>query len=402
MPPLTSPVSELSSVTTELQSIENLLHNVLQRQALLSSRLAKLQQDALSNPGSLEKRHTPGSSTDCPLSKSLENTSKKPRRVSLPLFCPDGNDDDPIPLSNFFSPLEELTESASVSPQRVPHQSAHARPKAAKKRPISPATPLDPRGKRPRRPSPGTLSNSSSECECSPASSHQPPTHASDPALDTVATGDDVVSGDLITGGAIFQSPDLIDRKLPSLPPKLAIYNRGCVGRQADILIIGDSIVRSVEIPGAVTYCLPGGKVADIIELSPMLINLHPSAHTLIVHVGTNDVMDKQSVKLYEHFESLALKIQDLGKTCIFSGPIPTSPLKGSERFSRLVSLHEWLKYFCLATGYGFISQFDSFWTRPDLYKPDGLHPNIKGVKLFTTNLIYHIAFNFNYNHIHD
>lgn len=141
------------------------------------------------------------------------------------------------------------------------------------------------------------------------------------------------------------------------------------------------------------TYCLSYSKVADIIKLSPVLTDLHPSAHTLMVHVGTNDVMDKQSTKLRIQLESLAITIQSLGKTCVFSGPIPTLS-KSSERFSRLYSLHEWLKNFCTATGQGFISHFDFFWTRHGLYNSDGLHPNIKGVKQLTKNIIQYIAFN--------
>ncbi len=48
--------------------------------------------------------------------------------------------------------------------------------------------------------------------------------------------------------------------------------------------------------------------------------------------------------------ECLAITIQNLCKTCIFSGAIPTLS-KSPEHFSRLYSLHEWLKTFCTATG---------------------------------------------------
>ncbi len=161
------------------------------------------------------------------------------------------------------------------------------------------------------------------------------------------------------------------------LSPKLSVYSGSCKERHREILIIVDSII----------YCLPGAKVAEIIELFTVLIDLHPTAHSLIFHVGTNNLMSKQSVILHDHLESLAITVQSLGKTCIYSGPV-SAPSKSPEHFSRLYSLHEWLKCLCTATGHGFISNFDSLWTRLVLYKPDGLHPNMKGVRQLTQNFI--------------
>lgn len=149
------------------------------------------------------------------------------------------------------------------------------------------------------------------------------------------------------------------------------MYNGGCKDRQPEILIIGDSIIRYVEIPGAITYCLSGAKVTVIMKLTSVLIDCHPCAHTLIVHLSTNDVVDKQSVMLRDQLESLAIKTQSLGRTSIFSGPV-LAPSKSPKHFSRLYSLHEWLKCYCTATGHGFLGNFDCFWTRHHLHKPDG------------------------------
>lgn len=109
----------------------------------------------------------------------------------------------------------------------------------------------------------------------------------------TVASGD--VSGnspgDTVSVNSVSPDTAPASKSQLSLSFKLSAYNGGCKDRQPEILVIGDSIVRSVELPGAITYCLPGAKFADIIELSPVLIDLHPSAHILIFHVCTNDVM---------------------------------------------------------------------------------------------------------------
>uniref|UniRef100_A0A3B4U6Q4 SGNH hydrolase-type esterase domain-containing protein n=1 Tax=Seriola dumerili TaxID=41447 RepID=A0A3B4U6Q4_SERDU len=151
------------------------------------------------------------------------------------------------------------------------------------------------------------------------------------------------------------------------LPPNLAVYSTSVVSRNPEILIVGDSVVRYLTLPGAITYCLS--------ELIPTLIDLHPTVNIVLTNVGTNDATDKNSSKLQADPDSLCYTIESLGKRCLMSGPIPTFS-KNSERFSRLFSLHDWLKYFYY------------FWTNLSLYRADGVHPNRKGTKHLTTNFI--------------
>lgn len=61
----------------------------------------------------------------------------------------------------------------------------------------------------------------------------------------------------------------------------------------------------------------------------------HPLVHTVSVHVGTNDTKLRQSIKLREDLELLAITIESLGEHCVFPGPTPTLR-KGCELFSRL------------------------------------------------------------------
>lgn len=103
--------------------------------------------------------------------------------------------------------------------------------------------------------------------------------------------------------------------------------------------------------------------------------------------------MTRQSIKLHDELESLALTIESLGKRCVLSGPTPVMS-KGSERFSRLSSLHLWMENFTTATGLGFISHFDSFWTKRDMFRLDGLHLNREGAGKLTQNFTTLIAFN--------
>ena len=389
MAPLThtDPELELSGLRSELHSIESLLDDVLQRQSLLLSRLDQLQRGASSNGES----PTPGPSSGLPL--PWVDVVRKRRRISLPLFSPE-DVDDPLPTSNFFTPLSELAEStelAATRPLTATKQPIEVGPKRAKKRPNSPSSLPASHGKRRRCSSPHAAFNP----EFAPASQGQPPVPLLDQALGSVVASRDIIIPSCVSPGEPVAAPPptaTIDTRLP-LSSKLSFFKGVCKDGEPEILIIGDSIIRYVEIPGAHTYCLSGGKIIDMLELAPALIDLYPSAHTLIFHVCTNDVMSRQSAKLRFQLESLAITIQSLGKTFIFSGPIP-APSKGPEHFSRLWSIHEWMKTFCIATGNGFISNFDCFWTRVDLYKSDGLHLNAKGSNQLNRNLIQFIAFN--------
>lgn len=75
------------------------------------------------------------------------------------------------------------------------------------------------------------------------------------------------------------------------LPQKLAVYSSSEVSTDPKILIIGDSIVRHLTLPCAITYCLSEGKVTDLIGLIPSLIDVHHTVDIVLAHVGTNDVM---------------------------------------------------------------------------------------------------------------
>lgn len=136
----------------------------------------------------------------------------------------------------------------------------------------------------------------------------------------------------------------------------LAIYSGGCADREREFLLVGDSIMRFVEIPNGITYCWPGAKILDMVKLIPVLTDIHTTTHTIIIHVGTNNIRLKQSIKPWS-----------LGKLCILSGLIP-SESKGCENVSRLFSAHQWLLNFCIATGITVVNNFDYFF--PSFFLP--------------------------------
>ena len=114
--------------------------------------------------------------------------------------------------------------------------------------------------------------------------------------------------------------PDTLGSSHLSLSPKLSVYDNGCKNQPPEILII-------MTLSSEMCICQD-----DFIELIPVLIDLHLSVHTVLLHTGTNDVMSRRSFKLYHDLESLIHTVESLGKRCVLSGPIPTL-LKSSERF---------------------------------------------------------------------
>ncbi|XP_073320704.1 uncharacterized protein [Pagrus major] len=338
MSPLTPEDHELSCLRSELRSIATLLDDVLQRQSSLLARVEALQQDGPSPANAVHR------TSDAP-SSSWATVVRKGRPVSLPLFSPDMEecDDDPIPLSNFFTPLEKLAELPATCSRTAPEQSVLPNSRHRKRR-IPPTSPLMSQGKRPRCSSPSSVS----------FSEIWPPLPAPQPSFPRPNVGpipstlnDDVIcAGDSNPSSTVPDPPGISHLSLSS---KLSVYDNGCKNQPPEILIIGDSIIRNVHLPGSITYCLSGGITTDFIELIPVLIDLHPSVHTVLLHTGTNDVMSRRSCKLYHDLESLIHTVESLGKRCVLSGPIPTL-LKSSERFSRLFSLHTWMQNFTTAT----------------------------------------------------
>lgn len=120
-------------------------------------------------------------------------------------------------------------------------------------------------------------------------------------------------------------------------------------------------LIRFIELPRGITYCYSRAKTLDIVENILPALECHSFVHTVSVHVGTNDTKLRQSIKLQEDLELVAVKIESLGKHCVFSGPTPTLR-KGCELFRRLYGVDQWQQNLCIATDQSFIRHFDSFW----------------------------------------
>ena len=152
------------------------------------------------------------------------------------------------------------------------------------------------------------------------------------------------------------------------------------------VLVLGSSMVRHVRLRNAYTSCHPGALVLDINHSAPHIMRQHPSASTVVIHAGINDLKLQQSEKLKQDFTTLINTIQNSNKQCIISGPLPP-PRFGNIKFSRLRDLHKWLKHYCMKKQIPYVDNFLTFFKRPGLFKMDHLHPNIPGSRLLSLNI---------------
>lgn len=152
------------------------------------------------------------------------------------------------------------------------------------------------------------------------------------------------------------------------------------------VLVLGSSMVRHVRVRSGHTSCHPGALTLDIRDSAPDIIHNHPSASTVVIHVGTNDLKLQQSEKLKLDFISLITTIKNCNKNCIVSGPLP-APRFGDIKFSRLRLLHLFLKNYCTENKIPYVDNFLTFFNRPGLFMKDRLHPNIPGSRLLSLNI---------------
>ncbi|XP_063070845.1 uncharacterized protein LOC134461951 [Engraulis encrasicolus] len=156
--------------------------------------------------------------------------------------------------------------------------------------------------------------------------------------------------------------------------------------RRPSTVLIGSSMVRHVTLRNAQTWCLPGALIADVQSNVPHALSQYPTATTLIVHAGSNDIRLQQSKKLESDFLSLINTLRSTGKKYAISGPIP-SVCFSAFQFSRIRQLHVWLMRHCRQEAIPYVDNFSAFWNRRNLFARDGRHLNRAGARLLATNL---------------
>ncbi|TWW77925.1 hypothetical protein D4764_11G0000460 [Takifugu flavidus] len=108
-------------------------------------------------------------------------------------------------------------------------------------------------------------------------------------------------------------------------PPHLQTVRGGPqVQRTPAVLVVGTSVVRHVAVHDGRTFCHPGApRVVEVTSSALQLSAQHPSASTLVLEAGINDLKFQQSEVLKQDFISLVDRLLDTGKRLIISGPLP-------------------------------------------------------------------------------
>ena len=364
---------EVVQLQSELRTIEELMRDLCERKRVLSSKLACLEQTpdvpAIAMESDLKAASLEAAHSSTPTWAEKVKQSK----FVIPSFDPSvtGLDDSSLALSNFFAPLAALTDTMATPPSartRIRKRRASAMPPAS-------STSADRGRKRPRLSQTGQQSTDM----------EMPPNQLTPPInKQNTYPGTDHDS---------FQKPS--SSQSGCAAPSLSNSSKRSVLNQPPIkyILLGDSIIRGVAIPNCITYSYSGAKILDLERFLESLIEKHPLATTIIIHIGINDIKRKESIKIGTDFEHLATTIESLGKTCIFSGLIPAAT-SSSELFSRIYATNQWLKNFCSACGFGFVENFETFWKKSSLYR-DRFHPNHNGQKTLTSNIQSHLEFEF-------
>ena len=181
-----------------------------------------------------------------------------------------------------------------------------------------------------------------------------------------------------------------------SPPPVFQIptRNRFAPLRQTrpNAVIVGDSIVRNVRVASSKgkvhTHCFSGARVLDVAVQVSRILKKDERIGAVVLHAGTNDTRLRQTEVLKRDFSSLIETVRGRSPTAriIVSGPLPTFR-RGAEKFSRLLALNEWLVTWCNEQNLVFINNWNLFWERPRLFRPDGLHPSSVGAELLSENI---------------
>ena len=73
-------------------------------------------------------------------------------------------------------------------------------------------------------------------------------------------------------------------------------------------------------------HLLSNGRIGDFIQLLPKLLHSHTSVKIVIIHTGTNEIMDRESAKLHLDLENYVFKCKPWESTAFYQVPSPLLP----------------------------------------------------------------------------
>ena len=155
---------------------------------------------------------------------------------------------------------------------------------------------------------------------------------------------------------------------------------------ETKVLLIGDRQLKHVNVgeykkhdKTVLKVVHPNTKIIQTCKTAEYLVTkLHKNINTVIAHVGANDIKNRRSMKMFDDFQKFSEVMNEMGKTLVISGPLPTASCN-SETFSRLYDLNLWLSEWCERKGILFIDNFQLFWKKFHLFDPTGYKLNDLG-----------------------
>ena len=147
-----------------------------------------------------------------------------------------------------------------------------------------------------------------------------------------------------------------------------------------DTLLIGDGAIQGISLPNTKTRYYCGATIDTIMHVLPELLPQYPRCHSVIVHIGANDVLRGHSpAKIESDFGDLMELVRRHNKILFISGPFPRpsgpSPLD-FETTGRLLNLSRFLDWKANmrpnSTG-GFTSHYSTHWKMFWLFRENGL-----------------------------
>ena len=152
-----------------------------------------------------------------------------------------------------------------------------------------------------------------------------------------------------------------------------------------DVRLVGDSIVRGQleEFCGRnpnsrQRYCFPGAKVQDITNAVDYITEGCTKDTTVLIHVGTNEVMFTRSEELLQKYKVLMQKMKEKTNNIILTGILPR--LRHQNKFfSKASYINNSLKSICIEENIYYSNYWDDFYGKEDLFLRDGLHLNAVG-----------------------
>ena len=159
--------------------------------------------------------------------------------------------------------------------------------------------------------------------------------------------------------------------------------------RLIQTLIVGDYTLKNVRSSTNTKVLIyPNDTVSDLTRRIGNIVEEHPNVQNIVLHIGTNDVVKRESEVLKKDLIDLLNTVSYLKAEVTISGPLP--PIgRGDEKFSRLMNLNTFLYSTCSARSVCFIDNFNFFWDRRHFFTRNGVLLNRSGVQLFLSNLFY-------------